>query len=235
VKIFLSYRRSDTRHLAGRLAERLVSIPRIKKVFIDVEGIETGSNFEQTIYEKLNESDLCLILVGDDWTGVNDSNQSRIHHDDDFVRREVATALETGKRIIPVLVDGAGMPPANELPADVQALTTIDAVFLRHTSFNQDLYLIIDAVFQRKPLSPIGLFFSRHPYFTMFLKSLGGVLLAGILLIVLAAIHKSLSGGQALSSTLGGEGMVWLIIILTLMTGGGLSVWRSLKKIRSLG
>ncbi|MEX0962662.1 MAG: toll/interleukin-1 receptor domain-containing protein [Pseudohongiellaceae bacterium] len=231
MKIFVSYRRSDTRHIAGRLVERLESMPGIRKVFLDVDGIDPGSNFENMIDDGLRESDICLILIGDDWMGLGaDGKPARILGAGDFVRQEAAKALVSDTKVIPILVDGAPMPSKQDLPTDLHEIVSIDAVFLRHNSFKQDIEHVEDAIFARKARSPIARFFSRHPFFTLILRVLGGVLIAAVVLLALAIFHNIVTGGQYLEATFGSQGLVWVIIIGTLAAGGAIAAWRGLHR-----
>lgn len=226
MKLFVSYRRCDSQDIAARIAERLAGQPGIHEVFLDVEGIDPGADFAARIDAALAESDACLILVGHDWVGADPQGGApRIAAGGDFVRYEVAAALRSGKRVIPVLLNGASMPPADSLPEDVRALTRRNAVFVRHTSFNQDLELLADAIFERQPRGTLARFLRRHPLLRACATAVGGMAAAGALLIGLAAIHAELTGGLALEETLGGAGMVWLLIIVILGLGGALPLW----------
>ncbi|MFT5447352.1 MAG: hypothetical protein ACI9DC_002527 [Gammaproteobacteria bacterium] len=72
--------------------------------------------------------------------GVEDGAQApRIQHPDDWVRQEVATALELGIKVIPVIVDNAPIPKAKELPLELRPLLDLNALKLR-----QDLDFDID-------------------------------------------------------------------------------------------
>jgi hypothetical protein len=53
----------------------------------------------------------------------------RLHQPDDYVHLEIEAGLRRGDvRVIPVLVGGAVMPSADELPEDLQALTRRNGV-----------------------------------------------------------------------------------------------------------
>lgn len=223
MKIFISYRRSDSQVTAARIADRLNDMPGVRKVFIDVDGIEPGANFAVRIAEALERSDACLILIGSDWIGADTAGgPARIFNSDDFVRREVAASLASGKKVIPILLDDASMPGADALPEEIRALTLLNAVFVRHTSFNQDLELLEDAIFSRRPRSPVGQFFRRRPILTRFVKAVGGMVVTAVLLLGLAAVHYELTGGRALNETLGSTGAVWLVILAVLALGAAL-------------
>jgi hypothetical protein len=62
----------------------------------------------------------------------------------DFVRLEVAKALEHGVRVIPLLVGGASMPHPNDLPEDLRALCGHQAMDLRDAHFHTDAEQLID-------------------------------------------------------------------------------------------
>lgn len=223
MKIFISYRRQDSQDIAARIADRLEEMPGVREVFIDVDGIEPGADFSARIGEALDESDVCLILIGRDWVGRSTKEgQARILETEDFVRHETAASLRSGNRVIPVLLNDAPMPDKEELPADVREIVSKNAVFVRHTSFNQDIELLGDSIFLRRPRTAAGRWFRRHPLLANLVKSAGGMLLAGATLIGLAALHAELSGGKALEQTLGSRGVVWLVIGLSLLVGAAL-------------
>lgn len=231
MKAFISYRRDDTRHAAARVVDRLNDLPGMRSVFMDVDAIDPGSNFDSSINTSLKDSDIYIVMIGDNWIAADqDDSQPRILDDNDYVRRETATALASGKRVLPVLVDGASMPAREKLPPDVQPITILDAAFVRHDSFNQDFEIIEDAIFERRARTPITRFFRRHPYVTLTSKTLGGIILTGALLIVATMIHNALTGGRALDETLGSTAVVWMIVIATLAAGGGIALWRGIRR-----
>ena len=55
----------------------------------------------------------------------------RLDNPHDFVRREIALALEHGKKVIPILFDDTQVPPADRLPEPLRALAAIQAMMLR--------------------------------------------------------------------------------------------------------
>ena len=230
MKIFISYRREGTQHLVGRLAERLRDTPGVSDVFTDVESISAGMDFAHATDEALGDSHICVAVIGEDWIGAKPDGTMRICDEGDYMRREIALALPSNTRVLPLLVDGAVMPPSNVLPPDVRPIATIDAVSLRHTSFSQDFLVLADAIFQRRPPSPIRRFFTRHPWLTLCLKSLGGVAVAAVLLVILAGIHSGITDGRALNETLGSSGLVTLIISLTLISGAAVHLIQSFRQ-----
>lgn len=134
--IFISYRRSDTVWLAGRLKDSLESSLRGWRVYLDVESLPVGERWRVEINRKLACSSYLLALIGEGWRG-GDTN--RIIEMDDAVRYEVATALTSGLKVIPILVDKAAMPDRQSLPDDIADITDITATEIRSTMFPADV------------------------------------------------------------------------------------------------
>jgi hypothetical protein len=226
MRVFVSYRRGDSQDIAARIADRLADEPGISEVFFDVDDIVPGADFVQRIDQALKQSQVSLILIGSGWTGSSTAGgRTRIFDADDFVRHEVATSLSRGNRVVPVLLNDATIPAAEDLPEDIRAIATRNAVFIRHTSFNQDMELLVEAVSPRKLRGRAGRWLRRHPFIARILGAVGGLMIAGATLVGLAVLHSELTGGIALEQTLGGKGTVWLLIILVLALGAALPLW----------
>src|SRR5262245_11023002 len=92
--IFISYRREDCAHPAGRLAAALKGHFGERRVFFDTEAITPGEQFPVRIGEELARARIVLVLVGQAWLRANYANgKRRIDDLDDWVHLEVATAL----------------------------------------------------------------------------------------------------------------------------------------------
>jgi hypothetical protein len=146
-RIFLSYRRDDTRHMAGRLSDRLEDRFPNAAVFMDVETIEPGADFVASIRSAVGSCDVLIALIGQSWLDARDRNgRRRIEKSDDFVVLEIASALERNVQVIPVLVDGSEMPHPEELPEALVPLAVRHAVRLDHETFRTDIQRILSAV-----------------------------------------------------------------------------------------
>jgi len=131
-KIFISYRRSDSAAgYAMSLAQQLREEFGDARVFRDVRSIPPGVDFGDFIRRSLADCVVMLVVIGRRWaTETDDAGRLRLHQPGDWVRQEVAIALSRGVRVIPVLVGGAALPRAEELPADLQPLLARNAVSL---------------------------------------------------------------------------------------------------------
>jgi hypothetical protein len=140
VRVFLSYRRGDAGGYAGRLADALVQRLGPRSVFQDVTAISPGQDYTVAIDRALADSDAALVVIGPGWlTAVTPQGTRRLLEADDYVRLELARALGGGIRVIPVLVGGARLPQAAELPDDLQGLPQRQAVELHDETWHHDV------------------------------------------------------------------------------------------------
>jgi hypothetical protein len=109
-------------------------------VFIDVDSIRPGENFQSVLKNDLEKCNLMVVVIGPRWLELlrsSGSADSETSHD--YVHLEVAFALERKLPIFPVLVDGATMPDAKDLPDDLKPLAFRQAFSVRHDSFPRDM------------------------------------------------------------------------------------------------
>ena len=145
--IFLSYRRSDAAGYAGRLYDSLAARFGGDRVFMDVDALEAGVDFVEALDRAIASSGVLLVVIGPQWlTATDGRGRTRLDSRDDFVRLEVRTALEGGLRVIPVLVGGATMPAAADLPEDLAGLARRHAHELSDTRWRHDVDRLIAAL-----------------------------------------------------------------------------------------
>ncbi|AOF81360.1 TIR domain protein [Methyloversatilis sp. RAC08] len=123
-RLFISYRRKDSSGYAQTLHEDLLQAFPGMEVFRDLESIAAGEDFVDAIERELDRCNVVLVLVGPHWLSMTDAQgKRRLDNPNDPVRMEIARALtRRGVRVIPVLVGGAVMPDAAELPEELSAL-----------------------------------------------------------------------------------------------------------------
>jgi hypothetical protein len=146
-KIFVSYRRADSEGYAGRLYDRLSSHFGNNNIFMDIDSIEPGDDFVKIIEDAVNSCDVLLAVLGPHWLTVKDQRgKPRLEDPEDFVRLEIATALERGIRVIPTLVQGASMPHTSSLPENLKPLSRRNAIELSASRFHADVDKMISAI-----------------------------------------------------------------------------------------
>jgi hypothetical protein len=118
--IFLSYRREDSKWIAGRIFDRLESHYGKGDVFMDIDVIPVGVDFREHIRVILKCCDILLAIVGPRWPGVDEAGPPRIADENDWVRIEIEACLEKNIPVIPVLVDRAHMPSPSDLPESMR-------------------------------------------------------------------------------------------------------------------
>ncbi|MFC1997403.1 SUMF1/EgtB/PvdO family nonheme iron enzyme [Chloroflexota bacterium] len=146
-KIFISYRRVDSSGFAGRLFDRLSARFGDENIFMDVEDLDPGVDFFEKLGEAVAACDVLIAVIGRGWLDVKDSEgHRRLDSPEDFVRIEIAAALDRDVRVIPVLVQDAKMPGSRDLPTALQPLTRLNALEIRHERFNADVDRLTRAI-----------------------------------------------------------------------------------------
>jgi len=149
--IFISYRRDDQPGFAGRLADALEAAFGADQVFRDIEDIHPGEDFVAAIEQQLHTVDVMLVMIGPGWLAASRNGVRRLDEPDDFVRLEIAAALASGKPVIPVLVDGASMPGAADLPPALAGLARCQAVALSDAGWRSDVAQLVASLRTRLP------------------------------------------------------------------------------------
>ena len=144
--IFISYRREDSPGHAGRIFDRLRSRFGSDVVFMDVAAIEAGVDFVDVLHKAVGSCDALLAVIGPQWLSATQGGNRRLDDPRDFVRIEIAGALERNVRVLPVLVEGARVPPVESLPADLQALTRRQAIELRDARWDDDIERLVEGL-----------------------------------------------------------------------------------------
>jgi hypothetical protein len=142
--IFINYRRADTSGHAGRLEQEL-SRRFPGRVFMDIHTIEVGTDFADAINSEVGKCGALIVLIGNQWLDITDpkTGKRRLDNPNDFVALEIAEALKRNTRVIPVLVEGAKMPEAEELPAPLAALVRRNAFEITDTRWDYDVAQLI--------------------------------------------------------------------------------------------
>ena len=110
--IFISYRREGGQETALLISERLKQLGY--RVAYDIDTLRSG-RFDTQILDIIRNCRDVIVVLGP-------GALERCVNKDDWVRQEVACALESGKNVIPVLLRDFKFPEAETLPADIREL-----------------------------------------------------------------------------------------------------------------
>ena len=135
-KVFLSYRRERTAGDASALARDLTGAFGPERVFLDID-MPGGAQWPARLRDEATAAPVMLALIGPDWLTVTDRyGRRRIDDEADWVRREIELALgDPGKLLIPVLLDGASLPPPEALPPALAGLADRQGRPLGHAAW----------------------------------------------------------------------------------------------------
>ncbi len=150
--IFISYRREDSEDSTRAIFESLRPQFGKERLFMDVEAIALGSDFRDAVERSLSSCGVFLAVIGPNWLNAKVSNDPngarRLDNPGDYVRQEVASALKKGRSlpVIPVLVRGASMPAADQLPDDLKDLAYRNALTLNNLDWDSNVAKLVDAI-----------------------------------------------------------------------------------------
>jgi formylglycine-generating enzyme required for sulfatase activity len=160
MKIFISYRRADSKYVVDRIRDRLIAAYGDQAIFRDIESIPLGQNFSHVLDEATATCNVMLVVIGPQWAGITDAQgNKRLFDTRDFTRIEVESGLAHKEiLVIPVLVMNAMMPNAAEIPESLHDLLFRNAISVRNDpDFNADMLRLIDGINRFVGPAPISI------------------------------------------------------------------------------
>ena len=146
-KIFISYRRSDAQHIAGRVYDNLELEFGSDEIFFDVNTIPYGVDFRKYISDFVKASVVVIAVISTSWKTFFKKNWFISRHKFDFVQVELELAFENSVPVLPILVDDTPMPRENDLPKAISSIAYINAARLRGgKDFRNDMAGIISTI-----------------------------------------------------------------------------------------
>ena len=148
-KVFVNYRRDDARDMAARIRDRLAATFGDANVFMDVDNLLAGQRFDRELEKALGQTDVFLAVIGPRWLELLAERQASGERD--YVREEIAEALQRGIVVIPVLIERTPLPRADSLSEDIRDLALHQTHEVSHARFGRDVAELIEAIrFARK-------------------------------------------------------------------------------------
>ena len=122
---FISYRRETGSEMARIVQSELSK--RGFSSFLDVDDLG-GQHFGTELLKEIEAAPNFVVVLS---PGCLD----RCRDQNDWLRREIAHAIDTQRNIVPILIDGFDYPPRNSLPVDVDDLINHNGVSYSHEYF----------------------------------------------------------------------------------------------------
>ncbi|MCA0455612.1 MAG: toll/interleukin-1 receptor domain-containing protein [Chloroflexi bacterium] len=142
-KIFINYRRSLNKHVAGRIFSYLKDTFGDDRLFFDTAYQDLGGKWPAKLTQEVMHCSVLLVIIGDNWlTELNSRSKTK---ERDWVREEINTVFKQNRdcHIIPVLIDDAKLPlekDANKgIKKLIKKLVQLEAVVINHHNFDQDM------------------------------------------------------------------------------------------------
>lgn len=143
-RIFVSYRTSDAKKDAHRLAVDLERVFGDDQVFFDKHDLQGGASWRDAIGQALGGRPVVLLVMTPELFGaVHPEGGLRIERDDDPIRGEILAAKQHGALVVPLLTEGMVMPARAALPAPLHFLTEAHALKLRTDDWAHDLERLV--------------------------------------------------------------------------------------------
>jgi hypothetical protein len=157
-KVFISYRRQDSRYQARPMYEAFVEALPPDHVFMDTDSITPGVKFADVLEKWIAQCDVLIALIGPGWINAVDpaTGQRRLDNPNDFVRLEIRGALKREIPVVPVLLDATPMPKEDQLPDDIKGLTARNAEQVDFRTFDADVNRLIKKLGLVTPAKPAG-------------------------------------------------------------------------------
>jgi tetratricopeptide (TPR) repeat protein len=150
--VFINYRGEDSDTAAALIERELTARLGSDRVFLDSRSAPTDTDFAEELRGRLRACSVLVVVIGPRWlTLTDDAGERRIDDPRDRIRQEIAEALATGLRVIPVLTGGAALPAEADLPADVAGLSRRQYLPLRNRYTPLDLAFLVERITEADP------------------------------------------------------------------------------------
>ena len=155
--IFINYRKADCQAVVDNLAKELKKHFGADRVFKDDQDIGGGDKWPDRLRQAVMDCEVLLAVVGEQWLTAHDEDgRRRIDDAEDWVRREIVTALENGKWVLPLLVGPAKMPSRRGLTGNpLQPFAELQWLPLRPgRDFDSDMAALVRTLSTRIVAAP---------------------------------------------------------------------------------
>ncbi|MCX5375859.1 toll/interleukin-1 receptor domain-containing protein [Streptomyces sp. NBC_00091] len=150
--IFVNYRTGDEEATATLIAHELSSRFGDDRIFRASKSIRPGQAFPQELLTAVRRSSVLLAVIGPRWSEAATRDGRRALEDpQDWTRREILEAFESGAHVIPVLVGRTTRLDRTSLPHELQELADRQYRRFHHRNSESDLKRIGDDLAELLP------------------------------------------------------------------------------------
>jgi hypothetical protein len=146
--IYISYRRDDEPAAAARVHDGLAASFGRSNLFIDIDNLRAGQRFEDEVAKALAACDVLIAIIGQRWMRLLKAKSASGERD--YVREEIASALERKIVLVPVRVGPKDhlppLPRARDLPEDIRELVLHQKHDVTHEQFSRDITELSEAI-----------------------------------------------------------------------------------------
>jgi hypothetical protein len=117
-----------------------------ENIFRDIDTLGPGVDFPEAIADAVSNCDVLLALIGEKWLTVKQQGKRRLDNPSDYVRLEIAAALERDILVIPVLIENTRMPDRETLPPDLAELADRNAHRISDAGWTDSMRRLVAAL-----------------------------------------------------------------------------------------
>ncbi|MER7076869.1 TIR domain-containing protein [Saccharopolyspora kobensis] len=160
-EIFVNYRTGDCEETAVAIEQGLSTRFGSERIFRASKSIRPGENYQTRLATASAAARALLVLIGPGWLDARDENGNpKLADENDWTRKEILNARESGARIIPILCGRkTDRLSAAKLPAELRFLADLQSIVYDTGSAEADMDKIAAHLAELVP----GLDFRKTP------------------------------------------------------------------------
>ena len=139
-RIFINFRNLDGDWAALAIRNTLAERFGTDEVFLSSFSIPLATSFPDELLRHARDCDVLLAIIGPNWlTITGPDGRLKLGGDDDWVCREIATALAADRKVVPILLSGASRLVESDLPVQIAELARLQGCRLDRPHYQTDM------------------------------------------------------------------------------------------------
>lgn len=149
--VFVNYRMVDTAYGAADVAASLSDTIGRDQVFLDHDSMIPGEDYPTALRDALERCDILVAVIGPAWLSRDGTGVRLVDRERDWVREEIAHALERGIPVVPVLLRDARQPTVDELPGVIRRFALCQHIELPVVDLADGKRRLVEALVRQAP------------------------------------------------------------------------------------